>query len=338
MFRFIPFSRFSRNLNRKIYCGLMTFTALTSAQAQVPQPGCTDTAAINYNAEATVNDGSCLYKRLSINPKTTYKQPEVLIENSGVVYWNGLLWQHNDGGHEPLLYAMDTLGNEIRHRIKIAGVSNVDWEDIAQDEAFIYIGDFGNNQHGSRTDLTIYRIAKSSIAQTVGDTSVSAEIITFRYEDQPVPPQPVAGNKTDFDCEAMIARQGRLFLFTKQWASKQTTIYALPATPGSHTAVRKATFDSEGLITGADIRPDGRQIALCGYSMLGNRFLILLYDYPEDHFFAGNKRRINLTGVFQTESVAFGPQGQLYLGSESFGISQARLEVIWLNEIPGGKE
>jgi hypothetical protein len=72
--------------------------------------------------------------------------------------------------------------------------------------------------------------------------------------------------------------------------------------------------------------------------MLGNRFLILLYDYPEDHFFAGNKRRINLTGVFQTESVAFGPQGQLYLGSESFGISQARLEVIWLNEIPGGKE
>jgi hypothetical protein len=338
MFGFNTFFNFSDRLFRKIFCSFLCLAGFTFAHAQVPRPGCTDTAATNYNATATINDGSCLYKRLAINPKTTYKQPEILVENSGAVYWNGLLWQHNDGGHDPVLYAMDTLISEIKHKISITGVYNLDWEDIAQDEAFFYIGDFGNNQHGSRTDLTIYRIAKSAIANISGDTSVSAELITFRYEDQPFPPQPTAGNKTDFDCEAMIAWQGKLFLFTKQWVSRQTTIYELPATPGSHIALRKATFNSEGMITGADIQPDGRRIALCGYSMMGNRFLILLYDYPENRFFEGNKRRINLTGVFQTESVAFGPHGQLYMGSESFGISHARLEAIWLNEIPGRNE
>lgn len=338
VFRFLTLFILSTILKRRTSYSLLCLAGFTLARAQVSQPGCTDTAAINYNATATVNNGSCLYKRLVVNPKNTSKQPEVLAENSGVIFWNGLLWQHNDGGHEPVLYGLDTLNKEIKCRIKVANASNIDWEDIAQDDTYLYIGDFGNNQDGSRTDLTIYRIAKSSIAYTIEDSSVLAERIDFRYEDQPAPPQPVAGNKTDFDCEALIAWQGRLFLFTKQWSGKQTTLYELPGTPGSHTAVRKATYDAQGLITGADIQPDGRCIALCGYSMLGNRFLVLLYDYPENQFFEGNKRRINLTGIFQTESVAFGPDGQLFLGSESFGISQARLETIRLNEILGGHE
>ena len=319
----------------KIICSLLSLSGFIITHAQGQVQGCTDTAATNYNTAATVNDGSCLYKRLTVNPKNSLKQPEILLENSGVIFWDDLLWQHNDGGHEPMLFGIDATSNEIKRRIRIAGVSNVDWEDIAQDDTYIYVGDFGNNQHGSRTDLTIYRIDKSAISSTSGDTTISAESITFRYEDQPVSPQPMAGNKTDFDCEAMIVWQGNIFLFTKQWTSKQTVLYQLPATPGNHIAVRKASFDSEGLITGADIRHDGRCIALCGYSMLGSRFLILLYDYPNNLFFGGNKRRINLSGVFQTESVAFGPEGKLYLGSESFGITHARLESIPLNEILG---
>ena len=289
--------------------------------------GCTDRAARNFNAQAAENDGSCTYESANVKPDVRFRQPAILTENSGMVFWNGRVWQHNDGGGAPAIYAMDSAGN-ILQTVTLSGASNIDWEDMAQDSTHIYIGDFGNNSNGARTDLTVYKIPKASIARAQNDTTVAVETIRFRYADQNENPLPVAPNTTDYDCEAMIAYGDSLYLFTKQWTGRQTVAYTLPKTEGTHTATRRSNLDVNGLVTGADIHPLHHTVVLSGYTKTLNRFAYLLYDFTGNDFFSGNKRRINLQGPGQTESVAFMGQGLVALGSEGVSILPARLETI----------
>jgi len=243
-----------------------------------------------------------------------------------------MLWQHNDSGGEAAIYAMDTLGNAIQRRVILKDAVNIDWEDIAQDETHIYIGDFGNNYNGARTNLTIYKIAKKDIQDTGGfKIIVPAEIIRFRYEDQPVIPKVVPPNTTNFDCEAMICYVDKIYLFTKQWKGNKSVLYELDKTAGEHIAVRKDSLDAGGLITGADINVGKGRIVLTGYSLFSGRFIYLLYDFPNMGFFKGNKRKIILNGPCQTESVSFKDDSNIYLGSELFSSIKQRMEMLYLD-------
>ena len=58
-------------------------------------------------------------------------------------------------------------------------VENSDWEEISQDDGYIYLGDFGNNT-GDRTDLHILRVEKSSLKS--GKPSI--DTIWYTYSDQ----------------------------------------------------------------------------------------------------------------------------------------------------------
>jgi hypothetical protein len=309
------------------------------AQAQ-PIPGCTDRAANNFNASATANNGSCTYDAITLTPTLKFIHADTLNENSGTVYWNGWLWHHNDnGGPFPShLFATDTSTRTIR-RIVFLGtpqsyVPQVDWEDIAQDDTHLYVGDFGNNVNGARTDLKIYKLAKSAIPNTTSDNVfVMPEVISFRYPDQAVSPTPVAVNTTDFDCEAMVAYNGRLYLFTKQYTGGQTSLYELPNTAGSHVATKLGTLNVNGLITGADILPDRRVIVLTGYTLTQQRFAYLLYDFTGNAFFGGNKRRIGLQGIAQTEAVAFLHNNRVVMGSEKVASFPAQMEALDLTNL-----
>lgn len=309
---------------------LLSAVLLCSAETANTQTvkGCTDRAANNFNANANQNDGSCTYNATTMTPVVKFTQAAVMAENSGMIFWNNRLWQHNDGGGSPAIYATDTTANTILRTVTVTGASNIDWEDIAQDDTHIYIGDFGNNANGARTDLKIYKVSKSSIVNTTGDLSVTAEVIAFRYSDQPQNPTPVAGNITDFDCEAMVVQGEKVYLFTKQWTGLQTTLYELPNSSGTHTATKLASLDVNGLVTGADILPSRRIIALTGYTKTLQRFVYLLYDFSGNGFFGANKRRIELLGLAQTESVSFLSQERLGMGSEQFSVFPSQLEAL----------
>jgi len=294
--------------------------------------GCTDKAASNYNPRASINNGSCIYTPVSVTPELKFLQPPVLEENSGMIFWNNMLWQHNDSGGEAAIYAIDTLGNTMQRRVILKGAVNIDWEDIAQDDTHIYIGDFGNNLNGARTNLKIYKIAKKDILDTAEfKIFVQPETISFRYEDQPDTPSVVTVNTTDIDCEAMISCYDKLYLFTKQWKRNKTILYELDKTAGVQVAARKDSLDVGGLITGADIDITKGRIVLTGYTLSAGRFIYLLYDYPRKNFFGGNKRKITLNGLCQTESVAFKKEGYIYLGSESFSVMKQRMESLNLD-------
>lgn len=277
------------------------------------QSGCTDPAASNYNPVATANDGSCTYGAVSISPTLKGNLPSSLLENSGIVYWNSRIWTHNDGGNTPELFEMDTVGNVIR-TVNITNATNIDWEDIAQDNNYIYVGDFGNNASGNRTDLRIYRVSKADL---LAGNSVNADVINFHYADQ-TDFTALPGNTTNFDCESMIIYNGNVYLFTKQWTALGTSVYSVPITPGTWAAQKVSSNTAPaGLVTGADVAEAQRSIALCGYTSGGARFLYLLYDFSGVDFFSGNKRYITLNNFGQTEGIAFKNPEYVFISRES---------------------
>ena len=117
--------------------------------------------------------------------------------------------------------------------IRISNASNSDWEDITYDGHYLYIGDFGNNVSGNRTNLRIYKIDFKNVTPTTDN--INAEILHFSYENQTDFTRQNA-NETDFDCEAMVYYNNKIHLFTKQWISNQTAHYTLPDFPGTHVA------------------------------------------------------------------------------------------------------
>ena len=275
------------------------FLLISEASAQIS--GCTDPKANNYNPSATTNDGSCTYNVTIYNPPLKYLLPDEINESSGLAYLNGRLWTINDSGGLPMLYAFDTINGQIVQRITIANAVNIDWESLADDDQYIYIGDFGNNS-GNRDDLSIYRVLKSEIPQE-GDGSVGSDKLTFSYSDYPGRVENRKDN--NFDCESFIAYEDSLYLFSKNHGNQKTKLYSLPNIPGDYVAELVTTFNTSGLITGADINNVSHEITLIGYvDKKWVPFTWLLFDFDGSNFFSGNKRRVDLLNITATQTEA----------------------------------
>lgn len=254
--------------------------------------GCTDSLAINYDPYATVNDGGCVYAPTIIMADGVGTLDSLLGGSSSLLFWDNGFWTFNDH-NDNCFYKIDTTNAEIVETLCINGLHNDDIEEITQDSLYLYFGDVGNNS-GNRQDLKILRISKESILNQM----VEIDTIWFSYEDQTdFTYNPRA---TDFDCEAFIVSDDNIYIFTKEWFSTKTTLYSLPKIPGTHVARRLETYDVNGLITGAAYMPEYQLVVLCGYdydpvNLLSSLhpFIVLLYDFQEDRFFSGNKRRLD---------------------------------------------
>lgn len=287
----------------------LLFLSESVSMAQVG--GCTDRLAVNYDKSASFNDGSCYYDPANMKPLSGNNLESVLSETSGLVYWNNVLLTHNDNS-DTNIYCLDTLNGAILRSYKLTGVKNTDWEEISQDKGFIYIGDFGNNC-GDRKDLKILKISKTSL---LNDSPI-IDSIRFSYSNQSVFNQ--ACNNNDFDCEAFIVSDDSIYLFTKQWAAHCTSIYSLPKSHGDFVAKYRSTLDVNGLVTGATYSESDRIIALSGYSDKLDPFVYLLYDFRNDDFLNGNKRKIEVLLPFhQTEGIARGTGLKYYISNEYF--------------------
>ncbi len=292
---------------------ILTFLFVANANAQIS--GCTDPLSKNYNPKATVNDGSCNYRKTRIKPQFSKELNEKLKETSGLVAWNGNLWTHNDD-KDTNVYCLDTISGEIQKAYQLKNVVNKDWEEISQDSSYLYIGDFGNNSNGARIDLHILRIEKNSLLL---DNPI-IDTISFSYSDQDAASASKT-NQTNFDGEAFIVSKDSIYIFTKQWKSKGTSLYVLPKTPGNYTAKLKTTQDVKGLVTGAAFIENKKVVVLCGYTKKLKPFLYLLYDYKDSDFFTGNKRRIKLKLPYhQIEGIATLNGLQFYLTNEKFSL------------------
>jgi hypothetical protein len=280
---------------KKILLILIFFAANHVIKAQT---GCTDTYASNYNANAIVNNGSCIYNDVSATINSSIILNQNILETSGLIDWNNFLYTHNDNT-DTTIYKLNKISGAIVQNLPLNTVQNIDWEEISQDENYTYIGDFGNNATGNRTNLKIYKIRKSTI-----ETVPEIETINFNYSNQTnFTAQPA--NQTDFDCEAFVVTANEILLFTKQWVSGYTAVYSLPKTSGTHTANYLTTINVAGLITGATLKEDSRLISLCGYSNTLQPFVFLIYDYIGTNFTVANKRKIAIPLPYhQIEAIA----------------------------------
>ncbi len=216
--------------------------------------------------------------------------PHEVRESSGLAYLAGELWTHNDSDFENILYRIDKTNGTVKHRVKISNGPNVDWESLAQSETHLFVGDFGNNS-GFRKDLVIYKIDKKELDKN----EVTAEKIFFSYPDQTdFTPR---FNNQDFDCEAFFFAHNQLHLFSKNWVTGTTRYYTLPSTAGTYSANLETSFDTQGMVTAADINDVTGDIVLLGYTNQGfntRGFVWLLSGYPGFKIFEGKKSRIDL--------------------------------------------
>jgi hypothetical protein len=246
--------------------------------------------------------------------KEKFEIPAIAKETSGLLFLDGKIITHNDSGDDAYLYELDSLTGILNRRITVTNATNVDWEDLADDETYIYISDTGNNK-GKRQDLKIYRILKSDLKNS---NTVSAETISFYYEDQ------TNFNSSDyhnFDAEALVVYENNFLLFTKNRTDFKTNVYKFPITLGSHKAVRISTGNVEGLITGATVQNSNFLLCGIGYNTIPFLVHISSNRAPGDDIFKSGFSKYTLTNELgvgnQVEGITAFDYDRFYISREA---------------------
>tara|TARA_A200000159_G_scaffold64742_1_gene59892 strand:- start:243 stop:1082 length:840 start_codon:yes stop_codon:yes gene_type:complete len=245
--------------------------------------------------------------------------PKKIEETSGLEFLDQDFLTHNDSGGKAVLYRFTTQG-ELLEQYNIEGGENNDWEDIAQDENFIYISDSGNNK-GKRKNLSILIVDPKDNFKKVGQ-------LAFHYNDQQNFDK---RKKHPFDAEALIATQKSLILFSKNRKNLTTELYSLPKTEGKYSLSAQKSFDVQSLITGADYHDKLKLVALVGYTKSGVQFLYTLSSFDMDNLNSVKikKFKLPLDGK-QIEAIKIVDQKTFWITSEDEGYSHPMLYKIQL--------
>lgn len=235
---------------------------------------------------------------------------DTVIETSGLSFRKNRIYTLNDSGNPNKIYEINTATGNIIKTYE-TNLSNMDWEAIAFDKDTLYIGDFGNNS-GNRKNLSISKlILKDSISYTTFTT------LPFEYAHQKeFSNRPLQHN---FDCEAMIVRQGKIHLFSKEWQSKKTSHYILEASRFNKQSLTKTEeLDMHYLVTDACFFEN--KVYLIGYTKMGKVFLTILKCDENLNITTAHYTKIKLGSVLnlgQVEGIAVNSNG-IYISSEGF--------------------
>ena len=212
-------------------------------------------------------------------------------------------WTINDSGDRSRIFAIRSSGAVIHppgetnyQGIEVADAKNKDWESLAIDDSgHLYIADCGNND-SKRKKLSIYIIDEPD-PQAVSKVSLGRKV-TFRYPDQREYP----ALEANFDAEAVFWRGGALYLLTKHRADTKTKLYRFANLMAVKETIPTlvATFEVGGMVTGADVSADGKQLAILTY---GDIWLFSLSS-PGGDILAGPVYRRSIMAK-QVEGISF---------------------------------
>ena len=232
-----------------------------------------------------------------------------LVEVSGIVATDTLVWAIEDSGNKTNIYGINYQG-KTQKTIQLKGISNRDWEDLTHDKNNnLYIGDFGNNDN-SRRDLVIYKVSTKKGVDTI-------EKINFFYPEQKE--FPAKKREKLYDCEAFFLFQNNFYLFTKNRSKGfdgTTLLYKIPAVAGNHTAHLMGKFktcsnNNSCAITGAAISPDEKKVVILSHDKIW-----LFEDFKEDDFLNGKIVELTLDHYSQKEAISFKDDQTLYIADE----------------------
>lgn len=189
-------------------------------------------------------------------------------ETSGLEIVDNQFITHNDSGGDPKLYYLDKKGKIVFERT-LEGVKNNDWEDITQDDEFIYVADMGNN-YDTRKNLSVIKIPRDK------NSVIDPEIIKFNYPEQ----NDFRYKKlSQFDAEALISINEFLIIFTKNRATKKTDIYSLPKNGGEYEAKKIGSLNTQSIITGGDYDKENELLILTSTISFDEYYILKIKDF-----------------------------------------------------------
>ena len=241
--------------------------------------------------------------------------PKIINETSGLEFYNNNFITHNDSGGEPSLYVFNEMGEVIEtiglDKNPDFEIENNDWEDITNDNEYLFVADTGNN-FGNRDNLNIIRVSKGTDFMVDG-------IIEISYSDQEsFFPRP----KHKYDAEAIIVIEDKIALFSKDRENLNTDLYLVNKNQnGSQILTSEVSYNVNTLITGGDYDEDRNLLALVSYNSNGNQYLLLFKNFKlndlENNTF--KKFKIPLEQA-QIEAVKIIDEKTFWVTSEDEGI------------------
>jgi hypothetical protein len=224
----------------------------------------------------------------------------------------GIIYTHNDSGGEPMIYMMDTLGKD-KGAIKIEGVKNRDWEDVAvgpgdkKDISYVYIGEIGDND-GKYSDVKIFRFPEPKHWRA--SFTVQPEVLTLTYPDGPR------------DAETLLVDPVSTDIFILSKRDSTNILYKVP-----QSAFEQGEFEMERVMdlpitmsVAGDISADGSQILIKTY------FAVFYWKRERGESIPEALKKDPLILPYkpepQGEAIGFHPSGKSY-----FTVSETRFGI-----------
>ena len=240
--------------------------------------------------------------------------PKVINETSGLEILNEVFITHNDSGGEPSLYFFN-LNGEIINSIKLDEESiwqiyNIDWEDVAADEDYIFIADTGNN-FGNRDNLNIIKVKTN-------DFSIDDKIDVAYKDQETFIPRP----KHKYDAEALFLIEDKIAMLSKDRSNLFTDLYLIDKESSSRQVLEsKVTYDVNSLITGGDYNEELRLLALVSYNSKGSQYLILFENFSLENLAEKKFRKIKIPiERAQIEAIKIIDNSTFWITSEDEGV------------------
>ena len=252
--------------------------------------------------------------------------PKIINETSGLEFYNNNFITHNDSGGEPSLYVFNEDGEIIEtiglNKNPDFEIENNDWEDITNDNEYLFVADTGNN-FGNRDNLNIIRVSKGTDFMVDG-------IIEISYSDQEsFFPRP----KHKYDAEAIIVIEDKIALFSKDRENLNTDLYLVDKNRnGSQILTSEVSYNVNTLITGGDYDEDRNLLALVSYNFKGNQYLLLFENFKLNNLENNTFKKLKIPlEQAQIEAVKIIDEKTFWVTSEDEGIGSPFMYKIEIN-------
>lgn len=185
-----------------------------------------------------------------------------LVEASGIAWSRtspDVLWAHNDSRGGPVLYAFRPDGSDLGS-FEVPDAFAIDWEDMAAGPDatgagnYLYVGDMGDNFGIRDGMITVWRVPDLA-PEALDGRFPDSQPFVFRMPDGPQ------------DAEALFVDpvDPAIYIITKSRSEAFVYRGELGPADGERPMELVATLFLDAEVSGADVAPDGRMIALRGY-------------------------------------------------------------------------
>ncbi len=231
-----------------------------------------------------------------------------------------LLWTHNDSGHMPIIYAMDTRGKDLA-TFHLEDIESYDWEDMDafeyQGDHYLLIADTGDNLT-IRWDYRISIIKEPKLKKKNRSAISPAWSFAFQYED---------GRSYDVESVAVDIVREKIILLTKRTA--HAFIFELDLKPQntSKTQIALKTGEFKQIVkpSALDISADGQLMSINTYRRIHRFRRSVAKNALQNNWHYDNS--LKYKGLFQPEAMCLGmDEKRYYVSSEK----KAYLLNIWV--------